>query len=104
MSKRFKRKKADNSLFHHGLIKLIIVYHLSLNGDSWRAFIAHNGFEDIGPVQVDKPMVIETKVDLPVPFHALLPPPKPLVDPDVDLHDALLFMCLFDPDFMSRTK
>jgi hypothetical protein len=46
MSKRFKRKKADSSLFHHGLIKLIIVYHLSLHGDSWRDFITRNGFED----------------------------------------------------------
>jgi hypothetical protein len=43
MSKKFKRQKADSSLFHHGLIKLIVVYHLSLHGDSWRAFIARNG-------------------------------------------------------------
>jgi hypothetical protein len=28
MSKRFKREKADSSLFHHGLIRLIIVHHL----------------------------------------------------------------------------
>jgi hypothetical protein len=85
MSKRFKRKKADNSLFHHGLIKLIIVYHLSLNGDSWRAFIARNGFEDTGPVQVDKPMVIETKAEPPMPFHILLPSPKPSVDLAINL-------------------
>jgi hypothetical protein len=58
MSKRFKRKKAENSLFHHGLIKLIIVYHLSLHGDSWRDFIARNGFEDLDPISVDKPVVI----------------------------------------------
>jgi hypothetical protein len=89
MSKRFKRKKADSSLFHHGLIKLIIVYHLSLHGDSWRAFIARNGFDDTDPVQVDKPVVNETKAEPPVPFHALLPPPKPSVDPDVDLPDAI---------------
>jgi hypothetical protein len=73
MSKRFKREKADSSLFHHGLIKLIIVYHLSLHGDSWRAFIARNGFDDTDPVQVDKPVVNETKVEPPVPFHVLLP-------------------------------
>jgi hypothetical protein len=89
MSKRFKRKKIDSSLFHHGLIKLIIVYHLSLHGDSWRAFIARNGFDDTNPVQVDKPMVNETNVQPPVPFHALLPPPKPSVDPDVDLPDTV---------------
>jgi len=40
MSKKFKRKKVDSNLFHHGLIKLIVFYHLSLHGDSWRAFIA----------------------------------------------------------------
>jgi hypothetical protein len=83
MSKRFKREKADSSLFHHGLIKLIIVYHLSLHGDSWRAFIARNGFDDTDPVQIDKPVVNETKVEPPVPFHVLLPSPKPSVDPDI---------------------
>jgi hypothetical protein len=46
MAKRFKRQKVDSSMFHHGLIKLIIVYHLSLHGDSWRAFIARNGLDD----------------------------------------------------------
>jgi hypothetical protein len=44
MSKRFKREKADSSLFHHGLIKLIIVHHLSLHGDNWQAFLSRNGF------------------------------------------------------------
>jgi hypothetical protein len=89
MSKRFKREKADSSLFHHGLIKLVIVYHLSLHGDSWRAIIAHNGFDDTNPVQVDKPMVNETKVELRVPFHVLLPPPKPSTNPDVNLPDTM---------------
>ena len=89
MSKRFKRQKADNNLFHHGLIKLMIVYHLSLHDDSWGDFIACNGFEDIDPVQVDKPVVIETKAEPPVPFHILLPPPKPSADPKVDLPDAI---------------
>jgi hypothetical protein len=89
MSKRFKRQKADSSLFHHGLIKLIIVYHLSLHDDSWRAFITRNGFDDTDPVQVDKPMVTEAKVEPPVPFHILLPPPKPSTDPKVDLPDAI---------------
>ena len=34
-------------------------------------------------------MVNETKVEPPVPFHILLPPPKPSVDPKVDLPDAI---------------
>jgi hypothetical protein len=87
MSKKFKRHKADNSLFHHGLIKLIVVYHLSLHGDSWKAFIARNGFEDTDPVQVDKPVVIETKPEPPVPLHLLLP--KPSADPPIDLPDTV---------------
>jgi len=87
MSKKFKRHKADNSLFHHGLINLIVVYHLSLLGDSWRAFTTRNGFEDTDPVQVDKPVVIETKPELPVPLHLLLP--KPSANPPIDLPDTV---------------
>jgi hypothetical protein len=74
---------ADNNLFHHGLIKLIVVYQLSLLGDSWKAFIARNVFEDIDPIQVDKPMVTETKAEPPLPLHLLLP--KPSADPPIDL-------------------
>ena len=87
MSKRFKRQKVDSSLFHHGLIKIIIVYHLSLHGDSWRDFIARNGFEDTEPVQVDKPVVTETKAEPPVPLHLLLP--KPSANPPNDLADTV---------------
>jgi hypothetical protein len=89
MSKRFKKEKADSSLFHHGLIKLIIVYHLSLHGDSWQAFIARNGFDDTDTAQIDKPVVNETKVRPPVPVDVLLPSPKPSIDPDVDLPDTI---------------
>jgi hypothetical protein len=60
---------------------------LSLLGDSWKAFIARNGFEDTDPVQVDKPMVIETKPEPPVPLHLLLP--KPSADPPIDLPDTV---------------
>jgi hypothetical protein len=87
MSKKFKRHNADNNLFHHGVIKLIVVYHLSLLGDSWRAFIARNGFEDTNPAQVYKPMVIETKAELLAPLHLLLP--KPSAYPPVDLPDTV---------------
>ena len=89
MSKRFKREKANSSLLHHGLIRLIIVHYLSLHGDSWRAFIIRNGFDDTDPVQIDKPVVNETKVGPPVPFHVLLPSPKPSVDPDINLPDVI---------------
>jgi hypothetical protein len=89
MSKRFKREKADSILFHHGLIRLIVVHHVSLHGDSWKDFIFRNGFDDIDPAQIDKPVINEAKVRPPVPFHVLLPSPKPSVDPDIDLPDAI---------------
>jgi hypothetical protein len=90
MAKRFKREKADSSLFHHGLIRLIVVHHLNLHGDSWQDFISRNGFADTEPVQIDKPMVSVTKVGPPVPFHALLPSPKPSANPDINLPDIAI--------------
>jgi hypothetical protein len=89
MAKRFKREKADSSLFHHGLIKLIVVHHLNLHDDSWQDFLSRNGFVDSDSVQIDKSMVSETKVGPPVPFHALLPSPKPSISPDIDLPDVI---------------
>jgi hypothetical protein len=89
MSKRFKREKANSILFNYGLIRLIIVHHLNLHGDRWQAFISRNGFADAEPVQVDKLVVSETKVEPPMPFHVLLPSPKPSVDPDIDLPDVI---------------
>jgi hypothetical protein len=77
-------------LFHHDLIRLIIVHHLNLHGDSWQAFISRNGFANTEPVQIDKPVVSETKVEPPMPFHVLLPSPKPSVDPDIDLPDIVI--------------
>jgi hypothetical protein len=90
MAKRFKREKANNSLFHHGLIKLIVVHHLNLHGDSWQAFISRNGFADTEPVQIDKPKVSVTKVGPPVPFHSILPFPKPSANLDIDLPDIAI--------------
>jgi hypothetical protein len=89
MSKKFKRHQADSSLFHYGLIKLIVVYHLSLHGDSWSIFVARNGFEDPNPIQVDKHVVSEVKVVPPVPFHILLPAPKSSAYPPIDLPDTV---------------
>jgi hypothetical protein len=83
MSKKYKRHRADSSLFHYGLVKLIVVYHLSLHGDSWSNFIARNGFEDPNPIQVEKLVVSEVKVKTPVPYHVLLP--KLSADPPIDL-------------------
>jgi hypothetical protein len=76
MAKRYKRNQADTSLFHLGLIKMIVVYELRLRGDCWADFLSRNGFEELDPPQVDKPVVTETK-PTPVPYSVLLPKPKP---------------------------
>jgi hypothetical protein len=83
MSKKYKRNQADSSLFHYGLVKIIVVHHLSLRGDCWSNFLARNDFEDSNPPQIEKPMVSEDKSVPPVPYNILLP--KPLVDSPIDL-------------------
>jgi hypothetical protein len=96
MSKRFKREKADSNLFHHGLIKLIIVHHLSLHHDNWQAFLSRNGFCNPDSAQIDKVVVSETLARPAVPFHILLPPAKPSNFPDIDLPDILTNPCTKD--------
>jgi hypothetical protein len=96
MAKRFKREKADSSLFHQGLIKLIIVHHLSLHHDNWQAFLSRNGFANPESAQIDKVVVSETLARPVVPLHILLPPFKPSVCPDLDLPDALVNPCAKD--------
>jgi hypothetical protein len=81
MAKKYKRSQADTSLFHVGLIKMLVVYELGLRRDSWHDFLNHNGFEESSPPQVDKPVVSESK-STPVPYSVLLPKPKP--DPPVN--------------------
>jgi hypothetical protein len=69
-------------------IKLIVVYHLSLHGDSWEVFVAQNGFEEANPIQVDKSVVSEVIAVPPVPFHILFPSPKTSAYPPIDLIDV----------------
>jgi hypothetical protein len=76
MAKKYKRSQADTSLFHVGLIKMLIVYELGLRRDSWHNFPNRNGFEESNPPQVDKPIVSESK-STPVPYSVFLPEPKP---------------------------
>jgi hypothetical protein len=76
MAKRYKQSQADTSLFHVGLIKMVLVYELGLHRDSWHEFLSRNGFGESNPPQVDKPVVAERK-STPVPYDVLLPRPKP---------------------------
>jgi hypothetical protein len=96
MSKIFKREKADSSLFHHILIKVIIVHHLSLSGDCWQAFLSRNGFATPECVLMDKSMVTETLVEPTMSPPTLLPPVKPLNCPDMDLPDTMADPCAKD--------
>jgi hypothetical protein len=76
MAKKYKRSQADTSLFHVGLIKMLLVYELGIRRDSSHNFLNRNGFEESNPLQVDKPMVSESK-STPIPYSVLLPEPKP---------------------------
>jgi len=73
MGKRFRIKKSDSSLFHHGLIKIVIVHQLQLNNDCWDAFVLRNGFGNSELGQVDKPVITETLVKPTTSHPPLLP-------------------------------
>jgi hypothetical protein len=76
MAKKYKRSQADTSLFHVGLIKMLVVYELGLHRDSWPDFLNRNGFEESNPPPVDKIVVSEGK-STPIPYSVLLPKPEP---------------------------
>jgi hypothetical protein len=76
MAKKYKKSQADTSLFHVGLIKILVVYELGLRRDSWPDFLNRNGFEESNPPPIDKPVVSESK-SIPIPYSVLLPKPKP---------------------------
>jgi hypothetical protein len=94
MAKRFKREKADSILFHHCLIKIIIVHHLRMSGDCWKEFLLRNGFATPECVQVDKTVVTETLVGPVVPPPTLLPVVEPSTCPNIDLPDTMPDPCL----------
>jgi hypothetical protein len=51
MSKRYKRQSLDSSLFHHDLIKILLIHHLTTVGDCWDGFLTRNGFSTTIPVE-----------------------------------------------------
>jgi hypothetical protein len=102
MAKRYKRNLANTSLFHLGLIKMIMVYELGLRRDCWDDFLNRNGFEESNPPQVDKPMVTETQLFPPVPYSVLLP--KPLLDPPSKLPMAVTKQVEIDKPATKKPK
>jgi len=53
--KRYKRQRLDSSLFHHGLIKILLVHQLKLQHDDWNTFLTRNGFIVSNFVEVTNP-------------------------------------------------
>jgi hypothetical protein len=96
VAKQFKREKADSSLFHHFLIKIIIVHHLRLSGDCWESFLLRNGFASPECGQVYKTMVTETLVGPVVSPLTLLPIVEPSTYPNDDIPDTLPDSCSKD--------
>jgi hypothetical protein len=49
MDKLYKRQRINSlsSLFHHELIKILLVSHLSQIGDSWESFLIQNVFTQV---------------------------------------------------------
>ena len=60
MAKRYKMQSLNSILFHNGLIRLLLVHHLKLQGNDWDTFLTCNGFIASNHVEmpvVDKPML-----------------------------------------------
>jgi hypothetical protein len=62
MAKRYKKQRLDSSLFHHGLIKMMLVHQLKLQNDNWDSFLIRNDFANPDMEEVDKLVVEETVV------------------------------------------
>jgi hypothetical protein len=88
MGKRYKKHRSDSSLFHHGLVKILLIHQLESQNDSWDSFITRNGYGNPDMGEVDKLVVEETLVH---PTTSLSPPQtcvsspnnEPLIDPKV---------------------
>jgi hypothetical protein len=93
MAKHFKREKADSSLFHHCLIKIIMVHQLKLNGNCWDTFLLRNGFASPEIGQVDKSIVTETLARPAIPPPSLLPSVEPFTYPNTTQPNNLPYSC-----------
>jgi hypothetical protein len=68
MGKRYRKQRSDSSLFHHGLIKILLAHQLELQNDSWDSFITRNSYGNPDMEEVDKLVVEETLVYPTVPL------------------------------------
>jgi hypothetical protein len=67
MSKRYKRQSMNSlsSPFHHGLIKILLLSHLSQIGDNWESFLSQNGFSQTDNT-MNPPLDVNPSFDSPV--------------------------------------
>jgi hypothetical protein len=93
MAKCFKREKSNSSLFHHCLIKIIMVHQLKLNGNCWDALLLRNGFASPGLGQVDKSIVTKILVGPIIPPPMLLPSVEPSTYPNATQPNTLPDSC-----------
>jgi hypothetical protein len=111
MSKRYKKQSLDSSLFHHGLIKMLLVHHLKTLSDDWDGFLARNGFVTDIPTEnpmLDKPLIekhCDFSNDQPDPLkknprHEVIPdqflPGQQKVNPE--LNDTTVHDLFVDPN------
>jgi hypothetical protein len=86
MGKQFKRHKFESSLFHHGLIKIIIMRQLKSNNDCWDDFVLQNDFGNSELGQVDNPVITKTLVKPTISPPSLMPcDPIPNLEPSTYL-------------------
>jgi hypothetical protein len=67
MSKCYKKQSLNplSSLFHHGLIRILLVSHLSQIGDTWESFLSRNNFSQPEST-VNSPLNVNPNSDNPV--------------------------------------
>ena len=79
MSLKFKKNPSFSlhNLYHRGLIKMLIVYHLNHDRVSWEQFIEHEGFVH-SPVRrnVGRPIKRQAKPSVVSPNQNLVSTPK----------------------------
>jgi hypothetical protein len=93
MGKRFRKQRSNSSLFHHGLITIILMHKLKLKNDCWYSFITRHGFGNPELGEVYKLVIEETLVNpttYPPPLQAFYFPPnsEPLSYPKVIQQDS----------------
>jgi hypothetical protein len=53
------------SLFHHGLIKILLVSHLSRISENWESFLSRNGFNQVDDT-INPHLIVNPNLDRPM--------------------------------------